>query len=277
MAKVIGIISIKGGVGKTSVVSSLGASIARDFNRKVLLIDANFSSPHLAWQNGIAEPEVTIHHVLDGKANIKDAIYPTEHGFDILPGAPIYTKIDFSRLSEKIRDLRRRYDIILIDSSPNLNDEVLATMMASDELIVITTPDHVTLNSTLRAVKIAKEKRTPILGIVLNKVYGKDFEISLADIEKVSGCDVLAVLPHEIHIAEALSQSKPSTLHKNTLSTEEFKKLAASLIGEIYKESGVKGFFRRLFHPLSKQDINRTVFRKTRIPQEQTIKIPIID
>ena len=44
MVKTIGIVSIKGGVGKSSSVSALGASLANDFNKKVLIVDANFSS-----------------------------------------------------------------------------------------------------------------------------------------------------------------------------------------------------------------------------------------
>jgi len=48
MGKTIGIISIKGGVGKTTTVSALGAALANEFDKKVLLIDANFSAPNLA-------------------------------------------------------------------------------------------------------------------------------------------------------------------------------------------------------------------------------------
>ena len=47
MGKVLGVISIKGGVGKTTLVSNLGASLANDFKKKVLLIDANFNAPNL--------------------------------------------------------------------------------------------------------------------------------------------------------------------------------------------------------------------------------------
>ena len=39
--KVFGIISIKGGTGKTSLVSNLGTALAEEFDRKVLMIDAN--------------------------------------------------------------------------------------------------------------------------------------------------------------------------------------------------------------------------------------------
>ncbi|MBU2052817.1 MAG: AAA family ATPase, partial [Nanoarchaeota archaeon] len=42
--KTIGIISLKGGVGKTSIVVALGSAIA-DFGKSVLLIDGNLSAP----------------------------------------------------------------------------------------------------------------------------------------------------------------------------------------------------------------------------------------
>lgn len=266
MGKAIGIIAIKGGVGKTSAVASLGGSLAKDYNKKVLVIDANFSAPNLALHMGIINPEVTIHHVLDGKAKAQDAICSTEHGFDILPGALIYEKVNPALLAEKIRDLRRKYDLILIDSSPNLNEELLSTMMASDELIVVTTPDIVTLSSTLRAVKLAKEKKTPISGLIINKVYNKDFELSLPEIEKASGCSVLAVLPHEVKVMEALSKGIPSTLHKNTATTKEYRKLAGSLIGEkLIEKSGIKKMFNRFIKAIPKQDINRAILKENRL------------
>ncbi|MCH8872918.1 AAA family ATPase, partial [candidate division KSB1 bacterium] len=57
-AKTIGILSIKGGVGKTSTVAALGAAIA-GFDKKVLLIDGNFSAPNLGLHLGIVNPKVT--------------------------------------------------------------------------------------------------------------------------------------------------------------------------------------------------------------------------
>lgn len=266
MGKVIGIIAIKGGVGKTSAVASLGASLANDFKKKVLIIDANFSAPNLALHIGMVNPEVTIHHVLDGKAKAHEAIYETEHGFDIIPGSLIYEKVSPLLLGDKIRDLRRRYDMILIDSSPNLNEEILATMMASDELIVVTTPDIVTLSSTLRAIKLAKERKTPITGLILNKVYNKKFELSLEDIEKASGVNILAVLPHEVQVLEALSKNIPSTLHKNTENTQEYRKLAGTLIGEKYNQKprwkNALGFFMK---SVPKQEVNRVILKENKL------------
>ena len=261
----LGIISIKGGVGKTSSVSALSSSLANDFGKRILAIDANFSAPTLGMHLGLDNPEVTIHHVLDDKIHIADAIQPTKYGFDLIPGARIYSRIDPFKLNEKLREVKRNYDLILIDSSPNLNEEILATMIASDELLAVTTPDHVTLNSTMRAIKVAKDKKTPILGIILNRSYDKDFETSVEEIEDASGVNVLAVIPHEINFPESLSKKIPSTLHKNTEGSREYKRLAGSLIGKSYKESGINSFFKMFMKKLPKQDINRTILKKSRM------------
>ena len=55
MAKIIGVLSLKGGVGKTSVVSSLGDALS-DFGKKVLLVDANYSAPNLGLHFNIVDP-----------------------------------------------------------------------------------------------------------------------------------------------------------------------------------------------------------------------------
>lgn len=271
MGKVIGVIAIKGGVGKTSAVSSLGASLANDYKKKVLLIDANFSAPNLALHMGILNPPATIHHVLDDKIKIHDAVQETGYGFDILPGSLIYEKINPMKLGEKLRDLRRKYDVILIDSSPNLNEEILSTMIASDELLVVSTPDIVTLTATLRAVKLAKERKTPITGIILNKVYNKKFELSLKDIEGASGVSVLAVLPHEVGVLEALSKSIPSTLHKDSATTKEYRKLAGSLVGEKLKKRSIgnalKIFMKKMIpnSMIDKQEVNRVLLSNNKL------------
>ncbi len=172
-----------------------------------------------------------------------------------------YRKVNPFKLKEKIAKLKKEYDIILLDSSPTLNEEILATMIASDELFVVTTPDHVTLNNTLRAVRLAKQRNTPISGLILNKVYNKKFEMTLPEIEEIADCKVLAVLPHEVNILEALSQKIPSPLHKQTESTIEYRKLGAALIGEDYKDTRLKSLFSRILGRMPKQELNRAILK----------------
>ncbi len=258
MGKVIGILSLKGGVGKTSSVVSLGAALA-SFGKKVLLVDANFSAPNLGIHLNVFDPEKTVHHVLTNDAKIEEAIHNLD-GFDILP-ASVYPKKQFDplKLKEKLRGVKGKYDFIIIDSSPSLNNETLATMLSSDELFVVTTPDFSTLTMTIKAVALAKKRGTPITGLIINKTYNKNFELSLENVEKTAEVPVLAVVPHDINILRAQAEFQPAVYFKpNSDASVEFKKLAACLIGEKYNPLR----WREIFQNISpkRQEINRELF-----------------
>jgi len=257
--KIIGIISLKGGVGKTSSVANLGAVLATEFNKRVLVVDANFSAPNLALHLGLYDPKVTIHDVLLNRANVNDAIYEHEAGFHLIPGAYVSRKVNPHRLKQKISHLKDHYDIILIDSSPNLNEEVLATMIASDELLVVTSPDYPTLSTTLRAVRLAKQRKTPITGLILNRVRNKKFELSIEDIEEAAQVPVLSVLPEDIRVLESVYYTTPVSLYKpKSNAAIEYKKLAASLIGERYQDPRFWPRLKSIFNKdVSKDNINR--------------------
>lgn len=254
----IGIFSLKGGVGKTTAVVSLGSAIA-SFGKKVLLVDGNISSPNLGLHLEIVEPDISLQDVLEKRANPSEAVHQLDN-FDVLP-ASIFrgSKANPLLMKEKIRHLKRDYDYILIDSSPSLDDETLGAMIASDEMLVVTTPDHPTLSTTLKALKLAKQRGTPISGLILNKVHNRNFEISPKQIEETLEIPIMAIIPHDLNFLKALSNFTPSTEYKpRSEASEEYKKLAATLIGERYKPARL----RNLISWVSprKQDINREIF-----------------
>lgn len=259
MGKSIGILSLKGGVGKTSVVVALGDALAH-FGKKVLLIDGNLSAPNLGLHLNIIDPEVTLQDVLSREKNLNDSIHKLER-FDIIP-ASIFSRKEISPLNlrNKVNILKKRYDVVIIDSPPSLNEEALATILASDEILVVATPDYSTLGTTIKTINHVRRRGTKINGLILNRVYDQNFEISLEDIEKTLDVPIMAVIPHDVEILRAQSHFIPVTSHKpNSEGSIEFKKLAAALIGEKYQQSGFRRFLR--ITP-SKSDINRELFYK---------------
>jgi MinD-like ATPase involved in chromosome partitioning or flagellar assembly len=261
----IGFIAIKGGVGKTTATSNLASALANQFKKKVLVVDGNFSAPNIGIHFGILEPKITIHHAITRKADIKDAIIDSRYGFDIIPGQLNFKgQLEYLRLKDKLNKIKSNYDYILIDSSPNLNNEMLATILASDMLFVVTTPDYPTLSCTMQAVKIAKEKKTPIVGLILNRVYDKNFELNVNDIEETAEVPVVAVIPHNTAVLEALSKTMPAHSFKpRQEGSIEYNKLAAAICNENYKDPRFLARLKQyLMRDLSKQEVNRAVFNK---------------
>ncbi len=264
-ATTIGIIAIKGGVGKTTTASNLGAILARDFGKKVLIVDANFSAPTLSFHLGENAPSDTIHDVLTDKIKISDAIRTHETGgFSYIPGAMMKGYIYPFKLKKKLDAVKNDYDYIILDSSPTLNEELLSAMVASDKLFVVSSPDYPTLSATIHAVKTAKEKKTPIVGLVINKCRNKHFELQTEEIENATQTPVLAVLPDDVRILEALAHAMPASMHTPLgNAVVEYRKLAAAIVGEEYEDprflSRVKNVFRR---EMPKEEANRLLLRK---------------
>lgn len=77
-AKVYTIASGKGGTGKTTTTINLGVALAALYSRyferaKVIMVDADVGMANMGLALGLEECPVTLHEVLAGKANVKDA------------------------------------------------------------------------------------------------------------------------------------------------------------------------------------------------------------
>ncbi|HIH25701.1 AAA family ATPase [Candidatus Woesearchaeota archaeon] len=239
IGKVLGLISIKGGVGKTTSVLNIASSLSNDYNKKVVVVDANFSSPNVALHLGSVDHKNHLHHVLNDEVHIGESLYDSGFGFHFVPSSLVHVKTNFSKLKDTVKILKKHYDYVLIDSSPSLNNELAAAINASDELYVVSTPDIPTLSTTLRAIKLAKGNGMHVKGLILNKMRHKNYEIKPADMERLAGVPVVGIVNNDIKVSEALSELKPVVLHSpHAKSSLNYKQLAAYLSGEEYSHPG---------------------------------------
>lgn len=261
---IISFISVKGGVGKTTLALETAASLANDFEKKVLVIDANFSAPNLALHLGI-KPEQTIHDVLAGRLSLSNAVYEI-HGFDFIPASFSYKgDADLINLKKALAQAKDKYDFIILDAAPNYR-EMIPVVAASDKLFVVTTPDHVTLHTSIKAANVAKAKKTPITGIIINKVKNPAYEMTLKEVEEFLDVPVVARIHDDKGMVEAMFFRKPITIHnKHNPVSKEIRRFASSLCG-----MPEKGFFDFLTSAFKKERINREVLRQ-KFYEEQVV------
>ncbi len=236
MGKTIGVMSFKGGVGKTVSAINLAAALHK-LGKRVLVIEGNFLSPTLNIYLGLLNPEITLREILRRDMIPQEAIYEHKTGLHVLP-CSFYKEIDYQRFKEKVKLLKQSYDYIVIDSGPSYTDEVVATLMVADELVFITTPDYPTLVSTLRAAELSKHKNVPVRGIIINKIRNKSFELKKSEIEIKTGLRVIAEILDDDKMIKASSEFMPiinySMFNKNS---SRYVELARKIIEEDQKES----------------------------------------
>jgi len=263
MGKILGFVSIKGGVGKTTLALETASSLANDFGRRVLLVDANFSAPNLSFYLGI-EPELTLHDVLSDttKFGVHNAVYE-RHGFDIVPAALIYKReVDVFKLKNILSKIKDKYDFVILDSSPNYY-ELVPVVVASDKLFIVTTPDFPTLNTSFKAARLARKNKTPVEGIIINKIRNPKYEASLKDIEEGLEIPVVARILDNKGMSEALFYNTPMTLHKERdVFSKEVRRFASALCG---LPEANPGFLERLIpfqNRMRKEKVNRELMRQ---------------
>ncbi len=238
MTRLICVSSGKGGVGKTTVTSNLGAALT-EFGADTVVLDANLTNPNLGFHIGIPLYPKTLHDVLKGDAHITEAMYIHDSGLRVVPaGLSVEDLRDTSpdNLADVLLDAIGEPDFVLVDSAAGLGNESLNAIEASDEVLIVTNPNLPAVTDALKTVNVAEEAGTDVTGVVLNMVKGHDAELSTEEVESMIGYEVLMEIPHHEKVEEALAVKKPLVHHEpDHHVSERFKGVAADLGGIRYE------------------------------------------
>ena len=225
--KVIGIVSGKGGVGKSLVTSMLAATMNNRQHRTAVL-DADITGPSIPKCFG-----------LSGKANASEiGIMPqiTASGIEVI-SANMFLPNESDPVvwrGPMIAGMVKQFwsdvvwtdiDYMFVDMPPGTGDVPLTVFQSLpvDGIIIVTSPQELVSMIVGKAVKMAQMMNIPILGLVENYSYfhcpdnGKDYQIfGESHIEQTAaayGLKVLARLPIDPHIAHYCDAGKVEELH----------------------------------------------------------------
>ena len=239
MGKVLAISARKGGVGKTTTAVSLGASLARQ-GKRVLIVDAD--SQHSATVSlGVAEPDklpftlaTVIQHIInEQEIDLTEGIISHSEGMMLLPSnnrlegmeislAPIIGRETVLR--QYIDKVRSLYDYILIDTAPTLDLLAINALAAADSVIIPVTPKFLDakglelLLKSIAQIRKAINKNLTIGGIVLTMVDRRtNFTKEIINVIKVAYGENICIfkdhIPHSVRAAETSATGKSIFKH----------------------------------------------------------------
>ncbi|MEM4244898.1 MAG: cell division ATPase MinD [Candidatus Nanoarchaeia archaeon] len=251
MTQYIGIVSGKGGVGKTTTAINLGSAL-NYFDRDVTIVDGNLSTPNIGVHLGVPVVPINLHHVLQGKHKIKEALYAHPAGTKIIPASISLDDIKNTNpdmLIKAIKNLNGSSDIVIIDGAAGLGREALATINASDQLIIVTNPEMPAITDALKTIKLSEELGKKVLGVVLTRTKPNNMDVAIKNIETMLEKPILGIIPEDKSVREALVRRDAVVYtHPKSGAAVAYKKLAANLIGQEYSEMPDRndGFMRKL-------------------------------
>jgi len=227
------ITSGKGGVGKTTTAINLGAAM-NYFGKDVLVIDGNLTTPNIGIHLNSPEVPISLNHVLLGKADAFEAVYEHKSGMKIMPSSlsiKDLKKIRPESIGDYKEDLKKISEYIIVDSAAGLGNEALSLIQIADELIIVTNPEMPALTDALKAIKIAEQLKRPILGVIVTKVKGKNFEMQPDTVREMLEVPILGMIPEDVSVQESLNM-KDAVVHTHPKSkaARAYKEIAARLL-----------------------------------------------
>lgn len=207
---VIGILSGKGGVGKSYITSLLAINLARK-GFKVGILDADVTGPSIPKCFGVNEKvygeDNLIYPIKSNKYGIKlmSANFLLENDTDPI----VWRGIMLGNLVKQFYSdvLWEELDYLLIDMPPGTGDIALTTfqMIPVDQLIIVTSPQDLVSLIVTKAIKMAGMMNINVLGVIENMSYlrcpdcGKEIQVfgksHIDEFAKKEDFNVLAKLP----------------------------------------------------------------------------------
>ncbi|HWR30032.1 MAG TPA: AAA family ATPase [Negativicutes bacterium] len=264
--RVIAVTSGKGGVGKTTLTTNLAVAFAAA-GKKVVVIDTDLGTANVDVVLGLS-PQYHLGHVVSGQKGIMDIALPAPGGFMVIPGGSGLQELtqlsesQFTRVITGFNELDGRADMILLDTGAGISRDVSNFLLASDEIVFVTTPEPHAMTDAYAIIKVmhtlhsnAKKR------LIINKVEG-DLEAGIiaSRLTRVVSqylneeIEFLGGVEENKAISRSLKKQCPLMLmDPDCISARNIARIADKIIGlPPPAPKGVSGFVRRLidvFHP----------------------------
>jgi len=221
--RLIAVTSGKGGVGKTNLTANL-AVLAAKTGKRVLIIDGDLGLANVEIVFGL-KANRHIGDLLEGTAKLDEVMLEGPHGIRILPGGSgiqsltQLTHENKLRLMEVLEPLQDRFDVVLVDSSAGIGDNVLFFAGAVEEVLLLVSPEPTSIIDAYAVVNVLSQQAgvrhfDVVVNPVVDELPARDIFHKLTSVtSRFLNCNVrlLGYIPRDENLHRAIMAQKPIT------------------------------------------------------------------
>lgn len=267
LARVITVTSGKGGVGKSNTAINLAIQF-RKMGQRVIILDADFGLANIEIMFGTVPKHNLCDLIYQGK-NIREIITwgPMEVGFisggSGIAGLSNLNKDYLGYIIRNLEELDAIADTIIVDTGAGISDVVLEFLVASGEILLVTTPEPTSITDSYSLLKALNRhprfsSEASRIKVIANKVSSQEEgEILFGKLNAVvSGYLKLPIVyldavPDDTQLSQAVMQQMPVSLQSpQAKSALAFEKIAEKLMNiekdQKVQKRGMAAFFSHI-------------------------------
>ncbi|NLD43845.1 MAG: septum site-determining protein MinD [Chloroflexi bacterium] len=238
--RVITIASGKGGVGKTTTTANIGAALAMQHQR-VVVIDTDIGLRNLDMVMGLQNRIIyDIVDLVEGRCRIRQALIRDRilDELYLLPAAQSRDKtaVSVSDMLHVCEELKGQCDFVLIDAPAGIEHGFRNAIAPASEFILVTTPDVTAIQDVDRVLGILESEGRGPIQLVVNRVRGqlvKRQEImSPEEIVAHLSVELLGTVPDDENVIIGDGHGVPVVHNVRAPASKSFRSMAARLLGE---------------------------------------------
>lgn len=265
--RVITVTSGKGGVGKSSISINLAIQLSQ-MGKKVVVFDADFGLANIEVMLGI-RPQYNMADLMFRGMELNSIITkgPGNVSF-ISGGSGVQELAKMSReqvmyLIKKLGELDQYADVIIVDTGAGISDSVLEFVVASEEVLLVATPEPTSITDAYALLKALNrktgfEKTETRIRMIANRVRSEAEGQNLYEKMNVVvdrflniPLDYMGVVPLDDQMSRAVMRQVPiSASHPNAPSAKAFQNITKKLLEVDDMQEIERGGLSRLFSNL---------------------------
>lgn len=233
MGKIILIASGKGGTGKTMFTANIGALLAME-GKKVLLVDMDLGLRNLDLYLGLEDKVVyNVMDVLSGICSISKAIVQDKRFENLyfMAASPYIDDRDITQLHMKVlyQRLKNKFDYIIIDAPAGASDNLDILSIEVDRALVITEAENASIRDADVVEKRLRDHGIDDIRCIINKVNVELMTMgvvpSLDEIMSKLNMLVIGFMQWDENIHIATNRGVPIVLKDDTYIEKNFRKI----------------------------------------------------
>lgn len=190
----------KGGVGKTTTAINIAAVLeANGYDTAV--VDADLGMANLGEMLEL-DYDASIHEILAGDSTVSAALTDGPDGMTVIPGEQsleAFAEADPAKLRKVISTLKSTFDVVLVDTGAGLSHETTVPLGLADGILLVTTPDSVAVNDTIKTADLAGRVDGTVIGALITRVTRNT---DVQEIAEQFEMPLLGVIPVDLEATE---------------------------------------------------------------------------